>query len=277
MNGFIRFPLLLIVALCFGLRPVIAQHESAIFRPLLADLREPGFFATYLAARTPHLAPRIGSVGFGQTVWLLAGSDNRWRLAVAAGVFSQFDLASRPNYLMNTDYLVGLPLSVRWRNRVARIRIYHQSSHLGEEFENHAVVRRQILSFEAVEAVLAEEFANWRIYGGGEYLFRRSPANLKPAVLQAGVEYDGLDPFIRLGGLGRGRFVAALDGKSFQDRKWQTGWSVKTGVVFSAEPEGEYRGPSWNVMLTAYRGPTPYGQFRRDNISSVGFGLGVSP
>lgn len=29
-------------------------------------------------------------------------------------------------------------------------------------------------------------------------------------------------------------------------------------------------------MLTAYTGPTPYGQFYRENLSSVGLGIALS-
>jgi hypothetical protein len=39
--------------------------------------------------------------------------------------------------LINTDYVVGIPLS--WRSSLfsTRVRLYHQSTHLGDEFVPH--------------------------------------------------------------------------------------------------------------------------------------------
>src|SRR5216117_1039709 len=108
--------LLLVAAALVGSRPALAQQRRTgggvearvdVFTPLLADPQEPGFFAMYLFASTPHLAHRIGSVGLGQTIGLVRSHTGRWQLAVAAGVFSQFDLASSTNHLMNTDYVIG--------------------------------------------------------------------------------------------------------------------------------------------------------------------------
>jgi uncharacterized protein DUF1207 len=276
---------LLIVAALLGARPAPAQQQlihgrasprGGSFTPLLADPQEPGFFATYLFARTPHLATRIGSVGLGQTIALVGSATSRWQLAVSAGVFSQFDLASTTNHLMNTDYIVGLPLSYRRGARSARIRVYHQSSHLGEEFLDGGLVKRQLLSFEALEVLLAKESWSWRFYGGGEYRFQHRPVDMKPGLVHAGLEYRSAEPFVNLGYFGEGRLVAGLDAKSFGDREWQVGWSLKTGLAFSSPTEMDGTGPRWSVMLTAYNGPTPYGQFYRENLSSVGLGLGLS-
>ncbi len=263
----------LVVAVLLALRPALPQRQSVTFRPLLADPHEPGFFAAYLFARSIHLAPRIGSVGLGQTITLVGSRDDRWDLAIAAGVFSQFDIATTTTHLMNTDYIIGIPFSFRWGTQSARVRVYHQSSHLGEEFLDGGVVHRELLSFEAVDALLAREFVSWRIYGGGEYRYLHDPDDLKPIVAHAGVEYGGLGPVVRLGGFGEGRFLAALDAKSFQDRAWQAAWSLKTGLAFTSPPSSDHRVPSWSLLLTAYHGPTPYGQFYRENLSSLGIGF----
>ena len=46
-----------------------------------------------------RLASKLGSVGVGQTIGLVRAGD--WQLAVAAGVFSQFNMQSRTNDLIN--------------------------------------------------------------------------------------------------------------------------------------------------------------------------------
>ena len=53
---------------------------------------------------------------------------------LVGNVYAQFDL-NRPSYdLINADYLIGLPLTFRFDRFSGRARLYHQSSHLGDEF-----------------------------------------------------------------------------------------------------------------------------------------------
>src|SRR5213592_5068991 len=204
------------------------RPATVVFQPLLADPKEPRFFATYLWARSPRLASRLGTVGFGQTIGLLRGRD--WQLGIAAGVFSEVNMESSTTDLLNTDYLVGLPLTYRHGSLATRLRLYHQSSHLGDEYMVHTNARRIDLTFQAVELLVAREMARWRVYGGGDYIFAHSPTDLKPGVLHGGLEFRQPGSLLRLGRGAAGRFVAGLDVKSIQDRGWQVGWSVVTGL-----------------------------------------------
>jgi len=266
--------IVLLAALMPSQSRAVVQGAPPLFPSLLADPKEPEFFATYLWQRSPRLAPKLGSVGFGQTIGILRARD--WQLSIAAGVFSQFDLSSSTADLMNTDYLIGLPLAYRRGGTALRLRLYHQSSHLGDEYMIHAHAQRVDLSFEAAELLVARELAAWRVYGGGEYLFTHSPADLKPGVLHAGLEYHQRGSLVRLGRLAAGRLVAALDGRSVQDRGWQIGWSFVTGLELADPLVLPGSGWRWSVQLKGYSGPSPYGEFFRDRVSSLGFGLGLT-
>ncbi|HVH68278.1 MAG TPA: DUF1207 domain-containing protein [Gemmatimonadales bacterium] len=250
------------------------QAQSALFRPLLADPKEPRFFATYLWAHSPRLASRLGSVGFGQTFSLLHGQA--WQLGVAAGVFSEFDMQSTTTDLLNTDYLIGLPLTYRRGAWATRLRVFHQSSHLGDEYMVHTHAQRITLSYEAAELLVARSTLHWRVYGGGEYTFTHQPRDLKPVVLHGGAEYRQTRPLLRIGRLAAGRLVAGLDAQSVQDRGWRVGWSGVTGLELADgddPPEAEWR---WSLLLKAYTGPAPYGQFYRDDVSYLGLGVGFT-
>lgn len=272
--------LLLAAALILGSAAGLAQAPPAgerptggtVFQPLLADPKEPQFFAAYLVERSPRLAPRLGSVGFGQTIGLLGTPD--WQVAIAAAVFSQFNMQSATTDLMNTDYLIGIPVSYRHGALATRFRIYHQSSHLGDGYMAHTHAQRVTFSYEAAELLASEDIASWRLYGGGEYMFTRAPDDLMPGILHGGVEFRERGALVRLGRLARGRVVAALDAKSLQDHDWQVGWSFVTGVEMSDLTAAPGSGWRWSVLLKAYTGPSPYGQFYRDHVSSLGLGLG---
>ena len=242
-----------------------------VFASLLADPKEPQFLAAYLFAHSPRLAPRLGSVGFGQTIGLVG--SGAWQVAVAATVFSQFDMASRTTDLINTDYLIGLPVTYRRGPLATRFRLYHQSSHLGDQYLVHTHANRVTYSYEAAELLLSEEIANWRVYGGGEYLFMHTPDDLRPGVLHGGIEYRQRDPVVRLGRFGTARLVAGLDGRSVQARSWQVGWSGVAGLEVT-NPAASPSGWRWSVLIRTYTGPSPYGQFYQDQVSSVGLGLG---
>jgi hypothetical protein len=205
-----------------------AAAQGAIFQPVFADPKEPRFFAAYLLARSPRIASRLGSVGFGQTIALAGARD--WQLAIAAGVFSQFNMQSATTDLMNTDYLVGLPLTYRKGALATRFQLYHQSSHLGDGYIVHAHAQRVTYSFEAAELLVSEGVGNWRVYGGGEYLFTHAPDDLKPGIVHGGVDYRQHEALLHLGQLAVARLVAGLDGRGIEDSGWQVGWSFVTGL-----------------------------------------------
>src|SRR2546425_7488335 len=184
----------LLVAALVGYRGIGAQAsmdgartERVVFEPLLADPKEPQFFATYLWARSTRLASRLASVGFGQTIGVVRGRD--WQVAVAAGVFSEFNMRSSTTDLVNIDYLVGLPITYRRGAFATRFRVFHESSHLGDEYLVHTHAQRVDLTFQAVELLVADDASHWRVYGGGAYVFAHSPADMKPGVLHGGLEY----------------------------------------------------------------------------------------
>ena len=94
--------------------------------------------------------------------------------------------------------------------------------------------------------------------------------------MHGGLQYRTPQPLVRLGHVAAGRLVAALDGKSVQDRAWRVGWSFVTGLELadpSAAAESSWR---WSLLLTAYTGPSPYGQFYQDHVASVGLGVGLT-
>jgi hypothetical protein len=271
----------LLVAALVGYRGSGAQTplggvstHPVVFEPLLADPKEPQFFATYLWVRSTRLASRLGSVGLGQTIGLVRGEH--WQVAVAAGVFSEFNMRSSTTDLLNTDYLIGLPVSYRRGSFATRLRVFHESSHLGDEYLVHTNAKRVDLTFQAVELLVAEEASRWRVYGGGAYVFAHSPADLKPGVVHGGLEYHQPRALLRLGRFATGRLVAGVDAKAMQEHKWQVGWSVVTGLELGDPLVALGSGPRWSVLLKAYTGPAPYGEFYRDHVSSVGLGVGFT-
>lgn len=247
-----------------------------LFTPLRADPKEPRFFVSALQVDSVPHGTTLGAVGFGEHFGIVrreTGNNEGWQLGIAGAVFAQFDLEAASSDLINADYVIGLPLTWRRGDWSGRLRLYHQSSHLGDEFLLSTQPQRVNLSFEAIEAIVAYDFGNLRLYGGGEILFDRDPADLGKTLLHTGLDWRGREIAFRLGDLGGARWVAGLDIKRWQQNDWAAQISAKAGLEFAPHGESGRAGRSWNVMLEFYDGPSPYGQFYPQDVRYWGIAL----
>src|SRR6185436_21081639 len=121
---------------------VVFPHDQ-IFCPLIADPKEPHSFASLLRGTFRSLGDptgedtSIGAVGladhFGLVRWGGPSPGEGVQLDVVGSIFAQFGLDTPSNDLINADYIIGLPLTFRRSGFSARARLYHQSSHFGDE------------------------------------------------------------------------------------------------------------------------------------------------
>lgn len=249
--------------------------EDNVFRPLLADPKQPRFFTNY--RRVHFRGAAAPAEGEGRTInagiIALGGSFGLWGLRQPRGcdgvqasffgaIFSQFNLDAASADLLNTDFLVGPEFTARRGLLSARVRLYHQSSHLGDEFLlNFAIangVMRDDLSFEAVDALVSLEGQWWRLYGGGGAILTGNEPRIDPGLLQWGLELRG--PSWRpWRGLGRTRFqpIFGADFQSLEEREWTITTSLKGGLEWST-PGGAHR---VRLLIDYLRGFIPFGQF----------------
>jgi hypothetical protein len=248
--------------------------RSNLFEPLMADPRWPRFSAAYRYYTDDPDVDHAGAVSFGETFSLYRNSvlGGRWEVGFQAAVFSVFDMNSDSLDLVNADYWVGIPLSYRIGDFSILGRLYHQSSHLGDEFllrEGIDRSRRINVSYEAAEALasydIGEEF---RVYGGFSYLFDQDPSDLKPWGTQAGLEYESSDTFAN----GQLRPVAGADLKFREESGWDMDLSIRAGVQL----ESAFLNPRRIRLLAEYyNGSNPNGQFYSRKLEYVGFGVNV--
>lgn len=276
------------LAFVFGMvvsAAVVAAEEVAplpprdLFAPVLADPKQPRFEVSVLAVDGTQRDTTVAAVGFGENFglvrWPGEGQGNGWQLNLAGAVFAQFDLDAPSSDLVNSDYLIGFPLTHRNGASSMRLRWYHQSSHLGDEFLLRVQPERVNLSFEAIEVLVSYELATWRVYGGGEYLYHREPEELEPALLHGGGEYRSHDPLLRIGRMGMARPTAGVDVKAWEQHDWKPMWSVKAGLEFRPASDVTQQGRYWSMMLELYDGPSSFGQFFTEEISYWGIGIVV--
>jgi hypothetical protein len=255
----------------------VTLPRGDVFCPLIADPKGVRSFASYQRGTTSDFPSDIGAVGVAdQYAFFRAGGNrhgNGIQLGIAGAVFAQFDLNAASYDLLNSDFIIALPLTFRTGGFSGRLRVYHQSSHLGDELLlRPEPPERENLSFEAAELLLSMDVNALRVYGGGEYFFKRDPITLPQNLLHGGVE---LRPRVRttFGPLAVARPVAAVDVKMVNDSTWQTGVSVRAGFEFGRPRETEQFARRWSLLGEFYDGPSPYGQFRRDKVRLAGVGF----
>src|SRR5687767_6738825 len=205
--------------------------EDQIFCPVLADPKEARSFVSILRGTFRSLddpsgeGTNIGSVGLGDSFGLL-----RWggpspgeglQLDIVGSIFAQFAVSEPSNDLINADYIIGLPITFRRSGFSTRLKLYHQSSHLGDEYLIDVFdtdFERVNLSFESVEVLLSQEMGPLRVYAGGERIFRREPTTLAAKLFHGGVE-------LRTGRFGPGQLVGAVDVKATERTKGRDDFS----------------------------------------------------
>lgn len=250
-----------------------------VFCPLMADPKSMHSFATYQREESSALSADVGAVGiadrFGMMRWGGPEPGEGLQLSIEGGVFAQFDLGSPSYDLINADYLVGLPVTFRLGGFSSRLRPYHQSSHLGDEYllREGLPLERENLSFESVELLLSQDLWWLRLYGGAEYLVLGQPVEVGPWVGHAGLELRSGGHLVTLGRIGTVHVVAAGDVKAAEDVGSALAWSGRGGLEI-VRPHGDGDpGRGWRILFEYYEGPSPYGQFYREDTRFIGLGI----
>ncbi len=204
---------------------------------------------------------------FGLVRWGGPSPGEGVQLDVIGSIFAQFDLGAESNDLINADYIIGVPLTFRRSGFSTRVRLYHQSSHLGDEYLLRGEdIERENFSFESIEFLLSQEIGLLRVYAGGERTLRREPETVAAKLFHGGVE-------LRTGRAGSAQLVGGVDIKSTERHDWSPAISARIGLEVARSSPGGHPARLITLMVEFYDGPSPYGQFFQDDISYLGVGL----
>ena len=244
--------------------------QGYLFEQLSADPRWPHFSVAYQYYINDKELKSTGVANFGETFALYRNRvpfGGLWEIGLQGGVFSFFDLDAKSKDLVNADYMGGIFASYRYNDFSTIIRVFHQSSHLGDEFLLRNRVQRINLSYEQVEGKLSYTFFHaLRLYGGGGYLFDQDPSNLHPWRVQYGGEFTS--PWrLASGGITP---ILAGDFQNEEENNWSTNLSLRGGVQFENWKLGQRR---LQLLVEYFHGHSPNGQFYNRKIETIGLGV----
>jgi len=252
-----------------GALPTGPLPTGHLFQPLLADPRWPHFSAAYRYYLDHPDLRHVGAVSFGETIPLFRGhgvADSQWEAGIQAGVFALFQMDAPSKDLLNADYFASLFGTWRRGPFSALGRIFHQSSHLGDELLLRTRLERINLTYESVDLKLSYDLPwGFRVYGGGGYLFDQEPESLKPWAVQGGVEFRS--PWTLAAG--HIRPVAAVDLQARDENKWNLDVSVRGGIQFESV---RVLARNLQLLVEYFHGNSPDGQFYRRRIDYLGLG-----
>lgn len=243
-----------------------------VFAPLVADPKEPRFFASIHRFDNEIRGSFTGAaVGYGESFGLVRrnlGRARAWQLSLRGGLFSHFDMDTSSNNLLNSDYTIGLLWTYRCKATSIRVRAYHQSSHLGDEYarENPELLETATgFDYEAFDVLGALDWQQFRAYGGVHVLLQREPGDIDRLGYEAGLEYHGTAEIVPYG-----VFIGGIDIKGFQELHWTPAYSVKAGLNFKNLGKTDRY---IQVMAEYYNGFIPFGQFYDYEMESYGLGV----
>ncbi len=260
-------------------------QSTVLFQPLVADPREPMYYVAY----------RWGDKVMGKSAVAIALGDDfplfrwcdvfRWhgdmQIGVQAGIWAVFNFSHVPDdhpggscELMNTDYMLSFPLTYAVDRWSFRLKLYHVSGHLGDEFlVDHPdfLDERKNPSYEALEFIPAYQLGQtFRFYGGpGIILHSDQSFNMRTLYAKYGAEarpWGRKFYYSRL--FGSPFFIVHME--NWQVRHWNPDIFVMAGYEFS-----KMQGIGRKVRLFAeyHHGYSYEGQFYKKRTQYGQFGL----
>lgn len=216
----------------------------------------------------------IFAFGFQKSAFAWKFSEDlRLDVGLECAAFTQFEFTNRGNEfqrnIISTDYLIGLPIVLKVKAWTLRLRLYHLSAHMAEDY----IIKNGIDEFayhnnkyEQVDFTAAYQISNFRIYLGIGATFRANTAR-RPMVFTYGLEY-----LLALNQKESTHFYAGF----YADSKEELGYSPAVNAGLGVQLGKPDRRPI-KFLITYYYGPLPYSVFYGNQIQWLGIGLYINP
>jgi hypothetical protein len=263
-------PLLLAAPLAAQPQPRLKLLPAAneVFPRLLADPRQVQLSASYYR----HRGRDVSDIGLGHA-WGLgrwrSGEDQSllWELDVEGMAYSRFHVRGGVNEFETVDFLAALPLTLRRGDVSFKGSLFHESSHLGDDFIRRTGGTGFRYSTEGLRLLAALEPHRWaRVYGGGSYLLHRVPLTERGS-LQAGAELmsDDLKWTRRM----------PIRAYAAQDLQWRerVGWNPDARSVAGLKFGLKDSTRALRAQVGYFEGHSPFSQFFREREHYADFQL----
>jgi Protein of unknown function (DUF1207) len=183
-------------------------------------------------------------------------------LGLGTQVYGRFSLNDSKTALISVDWVAGLNTTALLGNMAVTIQVYHESSHLGDEYGDRFQAQRIDWSREAIAGWITYGAGQWKLTGGASYVLYDG-LGLPRAGAAIGLDW----------GAGRHRFLTRpfepiiglyTEGSAATD--WRLSTSAKLGVAV----RGKGGARSLGLALIAHDGLSTQRQFFRRQSQYLG-------
>jgi hypothetical protein len=252
--------------------PGLAQAQNRIFPSV------PSFERPEASPRVHGLAARFISVQRGDSrfgeeaeaevalgenfpVLALRGGGRPITLGFGSQVYARFSLADKKSALISNDWVVGLNGTAILGAWALTVEAYHESSHLGDEYEDRFDAKRLDWTREVLVAWTTYTTGPWRFTGSASYNLKDELRLERPGA-SLGVDFR---PALRPGS-GALRPIGGIYLEGNAATSWRMSASLKAGAALRTASGGREIG----LALIAHDGLSTQRQFFREESRYLG-------
>ncbi|MBI3292129.1 MAG: DUF1207 domain-containing protein [Elusimicrobia bacterium] len=242
---------------------------NELFRPLLADPTEVKVSGQYFRLHGLDVVDFSVGETWGIKRWTLNGAPD-WKIQWNLGgvVTPRFLVSVNINQLEAINFFLNVPVEMRHGRFSGRGLLFHESSHLGDNFIERTGQSKITFSREGAQLILAFEPLRFiRIYGGGAYLLHTIP-ELGKTTLQAGLELR--TPNWHLFRNHDCWWYLLQDYQVKEEVNWGVNKDIQAGVSFGFSNVRR----RLRLFTNYFRGHSPFGQFFNQKEQRLGVGIG---
>jgi hypothetical protein len=265
---------LLAIGLVMPLSPPTAHSQDRLF-PAVRSFELPEASPRVYGVVGRLLSTRRGESSFGEereaeaiigeNLPLIAFKRGTRPIVLGLGtqVYGRFSLSDSKTALISLDWVAGLNTTAVLGNMAVTMQLYHESSHLGDEYGDRFQAQRLDWSREVIAGWVTYGAGQWKLTGGASYVL-----------------YDGLD-LPRAGaavgldwGAGRHRYLT----RPFEpilglytEGSAATGWRLSTSAKLGVAIRGKNGARSVGLALIGHDGLSTQRQFFRRESRYLGF------
>lgn len=244
-------------------------ESEQTFPQLLADPRAIQLGASYYRMDGKDRSDVALGHSWGMTRWSFG--DGAWSAQwnIEALAMSRFTIGGSINSFETVDFLGNLPVSFRSGKFSTRAMLFHESSHLGDDYIRQTGNTGFRYSIDGLRVTFAWESDSWiRVYTGMTYLLHTIP---DPARKTAQAGFELTSPDLKLSPSFPIRLFLAEDLQSHENVAYNVNSRTMAGVSVGFK---EVR-RTMRVYFSYFDGHSPYGQFygRREHWAELGVGL----
>ncbi len=204
-----------------------------------------------------------GEVVVGENFPLLTFKGGREPIILGFGsqVYGRFSLSDSKSALISTDWVIGVNTTAVLSSFAMTLEVYHESSHLGDEYGDRFPNDRIDWTREVLAGWASYRAGFWRFLIGGSYVLT-DELRLPAAAGSLGVDYRG--KLYRVLG-GKVRPVAGIFTEAGAATGWRMSTSAKLGLAFATGQNHDV-----SLGLIAHDGLSTQRQFFRHESQYVG-------